>query len=247
MIKSDNIDYNIQKERFYSPKLVLGFFAKLRQTYGKENILKPEFKRAREMFSGAISLLGAYELDTNNKFWLQSNNQNSSPDIYAVQLVEDPKEFVTSLISQIEVVDFDEHFHSGDIIEFLSKTKLSPKKSYDNHTLIVVHLLRNMSINVLEIAEKMKLLKPRSSIYFIGKVGKGVTDKFMICSPYPKVTKIVNFSLKETASKYQIKDNIILTKGSNKKIIMTKEEKVVIKLSDIFFFDEKKVEKYKTT
>jgi len=239
------MDYDIQQDRFYSPRLVLNFFARLRKIYGLVNIYEPEFRRAREMLSAAISLLGAYELNSFNQSWLQSNNQTSSPDVIAIQLMEAPNKYVTALISQIEVVDMEEHFKGEDIFEFLMKTKLSPKKAYDEHIIIVVHLVKNMKFNILEIAEKLKEVKPKSTIYFIGKVGAGASDKFMICSPYPRVTKIINFGLIETMKKYQIKENVKFSKGSNKEILMIKEEKIILKPADMFAFDEKKVEKYK--
>ncbi|MCX6731313.1 MAG: hypothetical protein NTZ55_05705 [Candidatus Roizmanbacteria bacterium] len=242
-MKSDQVDYNFQQDAWYSPKLIIILFNKLFRKYGS-NIYKSQFKRALEMFNAAIALLGVYELDEGNKYWLQSNNQTSSPDVMAVQEAEIPGEKVTLMISQMEMVEFQQNYPNNNIIDFLKHTKLSPHKAYDDKTLIVVMINRKVQLNRAIIATELQKLKPRSTIYILGKILEKPASWFMIFSPYPRPTTVVQFDFSKTAQKYSIPDNIRLFKGANDKIVYVKGEKEIIKLSNVFSFDEKKVEKY---
>ena len=59
--------YDVQRESWHSPIEIINRFEQLRLIYG-ENFSRPDFKRAREMFTAAVALLGAYELHPENKY-----------------------------------------------------------------------------------------------------------------------------------------------------------------------------------
>lgn len=244
MEEDDQIDYNFQQDPWFSPKLIIVLFNKLWKTYG-DNITKmSQFKRAVEMYYAAVTLLGAYELDETNKFWLQSNNQTTSPDVFATQLSEVPGKKVTILVSQMELTEFEDNFPTNDLIDFLKNTKLSPRKAYDNNTLIVVTINRIVSLDIEAIYQDLQKLRPNSTIYFIGKTIDNDDENFVIFSLYPRKTKLVRFNISKTANKYAIPNHLRLYLGTDEKIRHIPIGKVVTNLSNVFNFEEKDVEKY---
>jgi len=160
--------YDVHKDSWYSPIRVIQGFHFLEQRYG-DNIYKSEFKRAREMFAAAVALLGAYELSSENRYFLQINRQSESPDVMAGTQTEAESSGILLELMQMEVTDFEEHFPSDDIVEFLKVTKLSPKKGYGEKTVIVCMVNRMLSLNHRDVAEKVKALNPKSTIYILGR------------------------------------------------------------------------------
>lgn len=236
--------YDFQKHPWFSPHLVIRATGRLAKLYGSNIEAKREFKLAREMFQGAVALLGAYELHPDNKYFLQPNLQSDSPDIVAAKQTEVPDSPITLEITQLEIVGMTDYTSTTDVVEFLKQTKLSPKKSYSDKTLIVCVVNKKIQVNRAKIAEALKQIKPKSTIYILGKL-TGYKDKWTIFSPYPDLTKFAIYSLSETMKKYHLPSPMKLHKGTGKNISYEKTHPEVTTVFDIFNIKESEIEKYK--
>ena len=238
--------YDVQKDSWYSPIRVVQGFRLLGQEYG-DNISKPEFQKAREMFTAAVALLGAYELSPENTYYLQINRQGTSPDVMAAKQTEIPDEPILLELTQMEVTEFEEHFPSNDIIEFFKRTKLSPKKGYGDKMIIVCMVNRDLPLNHRDISQRIRALNPKSSMYILGRSHEGDVAKFVIFSPYPRLTKPVKYDLYETAKKYYLPFRVQFHLGTTNKISYAKAHLDPSNIYNMFDLDEKKIKtKYKS-
>ncbi len=241
---SNRHDYNEQKDSWYSPREILIRFEQLRNNYGDILDSDPLFKKAREMFIGAIALGGAYELCEQNIYYMQLNTQTDSPDVVAVRLVEKPDEPVNAEIVQMEIVEFEKHSETQDIVEFLRKNKLPSRKYYDSETMIICLINKKLGINPKDISDKLRQINPpiEQHIYIIGRDAFN-TDIFYIFSPYPKETKIVPFDILDTLNKYISYPRIRLFKGTNDKIEFTEANEEILSTAEILGLDKNKIHK----
>lgn len=199
-LESITFNYDRQLDPWYSAAEVIKRFVQLESMFGEDLLEKNDFKKAREIFYGAATLLGTYISNPKNNYYIQINRQTSSPDVVATKQIE--KGIWT--IAQLEITEFEEHFATNDMFEFLRKTKLSKKKSYSEFTIIVCIVNRSASIDEVELSKKLKELKPKSAIYILGKPRGSKWGEFMVFSPYPSLTKSINYDVYETASKIKL-------------------------------------------
>jgi len=219
------VNYDVQKDNWCSPIEVLDEFEKLRAYYGEERLKNGVFKRAFEMFTGAVALLGAYELSDENKYWLQSNNQTPSPDVMAGKQFATPHG-IDFLMSQMEMVEMEGHAWTDDIVEFLKGTKLSPKKSYTEDDMIILTINRKVPYNPRKVSDQLIELKPKPTIYIIGRpIGVGIGD-FIVSTPYPKLYKPMHFNIDKTAKKYWIPKRVNFEFNADKEIKYTKSNQL---------------------
>ena len=187
------MDYNEQQEPWYSPVRIIKEFSKLSQVY-ESKIEDPVFRRAQEMFMGAITLLGAYELSPENKYFMQSNNQSPSPDVMAAKLTEIPNKPILLEMVQIELVEMEEHMETNDPFEFLMGTKLSKKKSYSENDLITLVINKRIKFDPKSIYDNLQNINPKPTIYIVGKP-LNTAGAFSITRVWPRLTKTVTFNL----------------------------------------------------
>lgn len=206
-------DYNPQQDPWYSPNTVVDYFELLRRQYGKAVETDVVFKKAREMFSAAVALFGAYELSSENQYYLQANRQSSSPDIMAGTRTKMSDGSILLAMQQIEIVEMESHANTDDVVQFLQNTKLSPRKGYSDKMMIICFINRIVPIRRKEIYEHLKLIQPKSTIYICGKPIDAPLGTFMMFSPYPALTKPLTYNINETAKKYSLKPSITFSLG----------------------------------
>ncbi len=235
-------DYNPQLEPWYSPHHIVDFFEMLRIRYGSVIQIDPLFKKAREMFSVAIALFGAYELAPGeNEYYMQVNRQSPSPDIMVAVRNKREDGTIELAMIQIEMVEMEDHAGTDDIVEFLLRTKLSSKKGYSHKMMIVCFINRRIPVNRQEIHERLKQTAPKSHIYVCGRPVDGTMGEFMIFSPYPDLTKALFYNINETAKKYQLKSPVTFSLGSQDTVIPT--GRTIIDIYQALGLDRKKIEK----
>lgn len=221
----DNVNYDMYKDFWYSPKEVIEKFDMLHTRYGT-NIMQPEFKRAREMFAGAIALLGAFVLSEENVYFMQLNNQGESPDVMAVMQEERDNDGILAKVTQMEMVELGENSPETDVVEFLKKGKLNKKKkSYDKNTMIVCHVNKIIKIDAKDVSKRIAELKPEPSIYITGRAGEEKEAKFTIFTPHPIASPIVVHHVPTTMDAYFIPPRVTLHRSMEKKI-RWEEEKI---------------------
>ncbi len=244
MTSSSVDNYNFRQSPWFSPHVIIKGVNALGQVYGQHLTDKGEFQKPREMFDGAVALVGAYLLHPSNQFFMQPNFQNIAPDVMAVKLAEQKEGPITLEVSQMEIVTMNEHAETKNVAEFLLETKLSSKKSYEDSTIIVCSVNLNIELNSRKIAEELKKFNPKHTVYILGKV-EGGEDIWTIFSPWPRLTKLITFSLSETLKSYHLPDSLSLHRGLDRKISYTEPMKVTITSYELFGIDQKKVERYK--
>lgn len=242
---TNEVNYNVQLESWYSPAEIIRRYEMLRDGYGDEILSKGEFKRAREMFCGAITLLGAYVLSQENVYFLQGNNQSTSPDVMAAKQRERDGAPILAEVSQLEIVEMNDYYPGNDVVEFLKNTKLSPKKGYNEHTLIVCVVNKQIPVDRKEIARKLAEIKPaiKPYIYITGRIGEPEQEEFSIFTPYPRPTKIVLYKIPDVIGAYSIPPRIRFNLGMADKISYEKAELEPVNTYDIFGLHQALIEK----
>lgn len=170
----DRPNYNSNLEPWYPPKIILQAANLFGQTYGENFLIKGEFQKAREMFIGAIAVLGAFKLGSENKYLIQINNQSATPDVMAGVLIEKPGELVTLAHTPLEIVELGEHSPDTDLFDFIKKTKLPPIKKYEN-TMILCFVNKDLPHQDLNnMAAKFKTEDPQGvqSSFWGGQVAQ---------------------------------------------------------------------------
>lgn len=233
--------YDVNKSSWFSPIEIINRFESLRSIYGDLITSQPEFKKAREMFIGAVTLLGAYELSPSNNYWLQLNRQSNSPDVMAGKQTERKGEDILLEIAQMEIVEFEEHFPSNSIIEFLKKTKLSSKKSYDENTMIVCMVNKIVPIEHKFIHDEIVKLSPNSTIYIVGRPYGGGIGVFTIFTPYPIFVPSITYEVSLTSKKYNLPPRVNFHFEKAEKISYKKTHMELTNTYEILGLDENKI------
>lgn len=233
-------NYDSGKYPWYSPKKVIQSFIWLAQNYG-DNIHHHLFKKAREMHIAAITLLGAYKLSSDNKYFLQLNKQSDTPDVIATALMEVPGELITLVHNQMELVEFEDHHSGFDVYEFLKQKKLSSNKKYDKHTMIICLINKIIQLNTDDLVKKLNELKPEHSIYIVGRADESDSDKFVIFSPYPDKFDPITFGVSETANSYELPESVMMVRGGARQITFRNLREQPIDIYEALGVDETKV------
>lgn len=241
----DDTNYDLQKDPWYPPHKIIDYFELLRSQCGSAVQNDKLFKKAREMFSAAVALFGAYELSPENKYYLQINNQGSSPDVMAATRTKMEDGSILLAMNQIEVVEMEEHANTDDIVQFLLNTKLSSRKAYSNKMMILCFVNRVISIKHREVHERLKQISPKSTIYICGRPINGPMGNFIIFSPYPILTEPITYNINETAKKYTLKPRVMLSLGKADTMVPTGTENVNV--YQVLGLDQKKIyQKFKS-
>ena len=185
---------------WFSPVNVIHHFIKLEQSpdFVKDS---KSYKKACEMYVTAINLVGIIKI-TGRQSWLQLvDDSEGSPDIRTGCYF--PKNRDDDFASvDVEVVTYEQN-SSESLVDFLLRTKLSPKKSYDDLTTILCHVHKITNISSWkEINEELKSknLKTKSPVMVMGKSSP---DKsiYTIIQIYPAIDLFLTFDLVEECKK----------------------------------------------
>lgn len=130
---------NIQRYPWHSPRYVLKAYDVLLKEFGDSVPNAREFKTAREARITAIALLGIHKLQKRH-YVMQVYREGSSPDIVTLTLTERQPQPVLANLQDVEVVTWEKHSKIESLFDFLVSTKLSPKKSYDDKTVILCEI-----------------------------------------------------------------------------------------------------------
>lgn len=221
-------DYDPQRNPWYPPDKIIDYFELVRRQYGDAVQNDPLFKKAREMFSAAVALFGAYELDPENQYYMQINTQSASPDVMAAKRNKRPDGSMEWAMIQMEIVDMEEHAKTDDLVDFLLETKLSPHKAYSDKMMIICFINRKIPIQHKLIYERLKQIAPKPTIYVCGRPLDASMGTFLIFSAYPLLTKPLTYNINETAKKYSLKPRIRAYLGSTDTLFPTGTEYVNI-------------------
>jgi hypothetical protein len=174
------------------------------------------FQKAREGRSVAILLLEIHRRQ--GLHFLMQISEDDSPDVRTVTLQEIPNNPVHGYFQEIEVVNLGPHSLTENIIEFLKQTKLSKEKSYDEKTIILCQIDKDMVSGPWEgMHSELKYLNPKFPIYIMGKVSKD-QEIYRICHVWDELERPSDIDISTLAKSYPKPDTVVLTLSVEKNI-----------------------------
>ena len=237
----DMID--IKKYHWLSPVFVIQSAVKMYQLYSEEVVTtKNEFKKVQEAVAAAFALLGMYQ-DQRVHYFMQCS-RDRSPDILTLTLAEIPvAPYVEGRYQTVEVVTYEAHSDES-IFEFLVKTKLSPKKAYDDKTIILCHVSKAMQIpDERDLHNMLKTVSPKPQIVILGKL-KNAETKYTLMQVWPFAARI-EYDAATLAKSYPQPPHMKLLRTMDKKVKFTHTNEVKAPtIYEVFGIDEEKVKKY---
>jgi len=131
---------------WYSPLNVISHFKRIEKGLSTSELASKKFRKAREAFEVAIMLVGMRSI-LRREFWLQLvGDEFESPDIRTGTFTSPTRTRADDFsIQDVEVVEYND-YSQETLIDFLKRTKLSNKKSYDSLTTILCYISRNMHL-----------------------------------------------------------------------------------------------------
>ncbi len=186
-----------RRDIWFSPRKILLRYDQKMQEIGEILKTGSQYKIIREARSVALMLLGIEKLQE-REYWLQlvDSKLEQTPDIRtATHMVETDRRLA---YQDVEVITLESH-SKEDVDDFLKKTKLSAKKSYQKSTIILCHIDKNTSTKSWrEISSNLSNIGKDYDIYLLGRTDP-VALKYQLARVYPKFDGIVIFDALEEA------------------------------------------------
>lgn len=223
----NDFDYIPQKDPWFSPVTVISYFDLLRKKYGPAILTDHLFKKAKEMYSVAVTLYGIHELSEHDEYYMQINTQSSAPDVMTGKRSIDSDGKPIFPIVQAEVVEMELHSDTDDIVKFLIKTKLSTKKAYSN-TVIICFVDKVIHINPFLVSKMIIDIAPKSHIYICGRKIDSKDGSYILFSPSPKLIMPIEFSINNPNKPFDLKPLIHLYRGIHNSLELVGKEDVNI-------------------
>lgn len=215
MLKSpDNYLFDAQQFPWFSPPKIAIAYSQLIKKYGEDVLTNTRFQKAKEAGSVALLLLAMNKIF--GEHYLLQVSDDESPDVRSVILKEIPGQPIHGFFQEVEVVHFEEHSKETDVVDFLKTTKLSKKKSYDELTIILCHIQKNIDIPPIEhLRRRIAELSPKPQIYLLGKVIE--PEKYLVTQLWKETWPDFVIDMLEQVTKYPRRPSILwLTKSSSK-------------------------------
>lgn len=185
---------------WFNPVNIISEFKRLEKE-GKLTPAAKDYKKIKEAYISAVSLVGLHALLKIN-FWLQIvDDKEGSPDVKTINF--DPKGSSNDFnIEDVEIVTFGK-YSSDDIVEFLIRTKLSDKKGYDNLTTVLCFVDKFVVLPTVTELNKILLDKNLNKDFPVLLLGKVYQDKeiYRLVQIYPLTTLDTTFDLFEESRK----------------------------------------------
>lgn len=198
-----------QNNVWFLPLNFVYHFGKLEQT---KKIPKEKFKKCYEAYIAAIFLINMFTY-CNKVFWMQIvPDKEGSPDIKSVSYKDNISNDIE--IHDIELVFFEEHSHE-DLGDFLLKTKLSKKKSYDNKTSILCYIQKNNYQIKKEIFSQLEKANHsfKGQLFLLWR-NKTKNTQYCVLKVFPKKGVLKTFNVYEEVKKEaQYPSVLVLKKG----------------------------------
>lgn len=193
MITTDNV--------WFSPINILYHYARLESVLPPDKRKTRSFKKAKEAYHVAIMLMGIIKFQQRH-YWLQVvKDEEGSPDIRTGTFVIEagrPRGFT---IQEVEVVDFEQH-SDENIVDFLKRTKLSPKRPYPPHTTFLCNVSKTTLLPpYAQIHDRLKSVVAENPVVVLGRIYSR-RHIYRICQVHPEMDLLVDFDvMKESYNK----------------------------------------------
>lgn len=209
IITTDNV--------WFSPINVLYHFARLESLPPSSKRSSRSFKKAKEAYRVAIMLMGIIKFQQ-RQYWLQIvKDEEGSPDIRTGTFLivsGKPKEFT---IQEVELVDF-EHHSKENIVDFLKRTKLSPKRPYPSYITFLCYVSKATLLPPYrQIYDELKSVVAKNPIIILGKIHPR-KHIYRICQVHPEIDLLEDFDVMREAYNKKYRGVLRLKSGSDDKL-----------------------------
>lgn len=234
---------DITRHHWLSPVFVIQSAVEIYKLYSEEIVAtKSEFKSVQEAVAAAFMLLGMYE---NQKihYFMQCSREDS-PDILTLTLVEKKVQpYIEGQYQTVEVVTYEDHSEQT-LFEFLRDTKLSPKKAYDDKTIILCFVNKvTQTPDENGFHEMLKTLSPKPQIVILGRM-RDADSRYSLMQVWPFAARI-EYSASDIAKTYPLPPHMKLSRTMDRKVKFTHTTEVKAPtMYEVFGIDEKRVKKY---
>lgn len=180
---------------WFAPKNIVYHFAKLMEVTPESKRHNKDFRKASEMNSVAIALLGIQTLQ-GQKYWLQAvSDTDRSPDVRTGTFVLPTRTKADDFsVQDVEVVTLGK-YSEDKLLDFLKNTKLSKNKSYDAKTTILCAIERDTALPPLhQCREAIARTGADCTVVILGKISP-THDIYKTAHIYPRVELEINFDL----------------------------------------------------
>ena len=187
-----------RKDIWFSPRKILLRHAQEEEKLG-DKINEGKYKILREARAVAIMLLGI-EKRQGREYWLQLvDPKEHSPDIRTATHMPETDRWLA--YQDVEVVTLESH-SPEDVDDFLKRTKLSAKKSYDRQTIILCHVDKDIRTKQWkDISASLAGVEKKNDVYLLGRTDPQAL-KYQLARIHPQLDHIVKFDAMEEARKH---------------------------------------------
>ncbi len=187
-----------RKNIWFSPRKILARYEEKKKELGSK-IESSKFKILNEAKSVAIMLLGIQKIQS-REYWLQLvDPKEQTPDIRTATHLKELSNFPLTY-QDVEVVTLEKHSNE-DIESFLKRTKLSESKSYQEDTIILCVVNKNIQTKSWkEISKSLGQIKNNVVVYILGRTDP-IDPKYQIACVYPSFTHAIKFDVQEEVLK----------------------------------------------
>lgn len=196
-----DLDIKEKVKQWCPPNVVLQRWNELVEVFGFQNVdTKGDFKKAREMRSVAIALLGLHTHD-NFEYMLQiPTEKDQSPDSIKMPQFENS---IRTKYQTIEVVMYEPR-SEGEVCDFIITKLRNKKRDYDKDTIILCSIHKDFSyIDFPKVYSKFSKVhfKPEK-IYILGEMKQN--KNWVISQVWPNIEHI-QFDFVKEANAYSVK------------------------------------------
>jgi len=235
--------FDAKEYPWHSPRYVLEAYNYLLSKYGGETMNSEKtFEKAREMRVTAICLLVMHKA-LKDHFFMQISREQS-PDVRTMVRKEVKGRPVHGFFQEVEVVTFDNNSSETNLIKFLKRTKLSKHYSYDDKTIILCELKKNMILPPYkQLYLELSKLSPTPTIMIVGKISPS-THLYSVCQLWPKLELNTTVDLIAATKNYPSPHNLRLYRGMSQKKSIKKSSEPKPTYYQVFGINESETRKF---
>lgn len=236
--------FNAHEYPWHSPRYVLEAYDYLLTAYDQNAVIKEKvFEKAREMRAAAICLLGIWQIQ--DEHFMMQVSRDRSPDVRTMVLKEIKDKPNHGFFQEVELVALDDNSDETELIPFLERTKLSPRYAYDDKTIILVELKKNMTIpSYNEIHRQLEPLNPTPTVMILCRVHP-TEHQYAVTQVWPIVELNSEVDVVKAANAYPSPHNLQLTRGMARKVMFSNSGKPKPTYYEVFGIDPKDIESFK--
>ncbi len=223
--KNSSKVYGLKDPIWYPPQHVVYHYGMHLDPLPEDQKHTKAFRKADELLVATIALLGI-QFDAKEFYWIQPvSDSEDSPDVRTGRFLPQGECIVPNFeIQDVEVVSFLPQ-PGEDIASFLSRTKLSKAKAYDDKTVILCHIQKGIRISSLPaITEALRGTGAVCPVIVLGRAHPTRKDYFLF-QVHPQFKLVIDYNVDNILKVQPHRSVLHLRRGSKPSNESRPEEK----------------------